>query len=74
MNFTIYSGPACAWCTRAKQLLKDKNIPFEEKGVPELKERMPSARTIPQVFVGDQHIGGYEDLVKFLNDGPHNNS
>lgn len=74
MKFTIYSGPNCAWCSRAKVLMNTKLVPFEEKTVAELKERMPTARTIPQIFVGEQHIGGYEDLVKFLSENETGNS
>lgn len=54
--------------------MNTKLVPFEEKTVAELKERMPTARTIPQIFVGEQHIGGYEDLVKFLSENETGNS
>lgn len=74
MKLTIYTGPNCAWCTRAKNFMNQKLIPFEEKTVAELKERMPDVRTIPQIFAGEQYIGGYEDLVDYFSGTETSNS
>ena len=65
----IYSTTAyCPYCVRAKQLLDSKQVPYEELHVdenPKLREEMErksSRRTVPQIFIGDRHVGGYDDL------------
>ncbi len=69
----IYSADYCPYCVRAKQLLDMKHVPYEELRVdenPELREkmeRMSNRRTVPQIFIGERHVGGYDDL-KALND------
>jgi glutaredoxin 3 len=65
---TIYTRDGCGYCDRARGLLKRKNIAFNEINAeysPELKREMveKSGRsTFPQIFVGDIHIGGCDDL------------
>ena len=64
----IYSSPLCGYCHMAKKLLKQKNIDFDEINVlgnanrrAEMKQR--SQRTsVPQIFINDQHIGGFDDI------------
>ena len=78
---TIYSKPSCTFCDQAKALLESKGIEFTELildvgqeqdptktyvPVASLKERVPTARTVPQIFSGEDHIGGYMELRKFL--------
>jgi glutaredoxin 3 len=64
----IFTGPGCGYCAAAKRLLSARNLPFVERDVSdpevlaEMRRRLPNARTIPQIFVGDEHIGGYDDL------------
>ena len=65
----IYTGPMCAFCDAAKRLLKRNNANFEEIDIGtnlEIREEMikksNGRRTVPQIFVGDKHIGGYEEL------------
>lgn len=65
----VYSGNYCPYCVRAKNLLKEKNLDFEEYDVqsePERREEMarraPGVRTIPQIFINDRHVGGCDDL------------
>jgi glutaredoxin 3 len=65
----IYSGDYCPYCTRAKQLLKQRGLAFTEYNVQkephrrqEMAERAPGARTIPQIFINDRHVGGCDDL------------
>ncbi len=80
-NFIIYSQPNCAYCEQAKNLLKSKNIEYvelilnvgqkQEEGktyvpVQHLKDKVPNARTIPQIFNGKRHIGGYNELVDYV--------
>ena len=65
----IYSGDYCPYCTRAKVLLKQKGLAFTEYNVQqhpekrdEMLERSNGARTIPQIFINDRHVGGCDDL------------
>jgi glutaredoxin 3 len=70
---TLYVSDWCPYCQRAKGLLAQKNIAFSEINVEEdLKFRnemiaRSNRRTVPQIFLGDKHIGGCEDLFA-LND------
>jgi glutaredoxin 3 len=65
----IYSGPGCPYCTRAKRLLQERRVPFEEIDVvadPEQRAAMIRAsgrRTIPQIFIDGEPIGGFEELA-----------
>lgn len=65
----IYTKFACPYCVRAKMILKQKGVEFEEfditMGGPkrdEMLKRSPEARTVPQIFIGDTHVGGCDDL------------
>lgn len=64
----IFTGPGCGYCEAAKTLLKRHGLPFAERDVSdeavrrEFRERLPRVRSIPQVFIDGEHIGGYEDL------------
>ena len=65
---TIYATPSCPFCRRAKTLLASKGVSFEEIDVsdPSLREAMieraKGSYTVPQIFIGSQHIGGCDDL------------
>ena len=76
MKILVYSSMLCPYCFAAKKLLKKLNINFEEVLVdndPKIKNQMiklSNGRTsVPQVFFGENHIGGYDDLKKFYNEG-----
>ena len=65
----IYTSPLCGFCHRAKHLLNSKGISFTEYDLaqqPNLRgqmlERANGARTVPQIFVGETHVGGCDDL------------
>lgn len=64
----IYSSDWCPYCTRAKQLLSRKGVAFDEikvDGKPELRADMTrKARqtSVPQIWIGDTHVGGCDDL------------
>lgn len=67
---TIYTKFGCGYCYRAKRLLERKGVEFTEHDVTmggarkaEMLERAPQARTVPQIFIGDHHIGGSDDLA-----------
>ncbi|HEU0117135.1 MAG TPA: glutaredoxin 3 [Alphaproteobacteria bacterium] len=68
-EIVVYSGPGCPYCDRAKLLLKKKGAAFQEFDVradeAKLQEMMAKShgkRTIPQIFINGQHIGGSDDL------------
>ena len=65
----IYTTPTCPYCIRAKALLKDKGVDYRETDVsqsPALRSAMTvranGRHTVPQIFIGDKHIGGCDDL------------
>lgn len=67
----------CRWCDRAKALLDRRGIPWREVDV-ELEwsdddrvrlERISGFRSVPQIFVGNTHLGGYDELAKASNNG-----
>lgn len=72
---TIYSTPICPYCVRAKNLLKEKGQAYTEIDVsdPEerakLIERANGLRTVPQIFIGDHHVGGYDNLATLDRSG-----
>ncbi|HVN84953.1 MAG TPA: glutaredoxin 3 [Candidatus Binatia bacterium] len=72
-NVKVYTTAYCPYCVRAKALLKHKNVPFEEIDVGDddaLREqviRLSGRRTVPQIFIDDRSIGGYDEL-KALDD------
>jgi glutaredoxin 3 len=66
---TIYTKATCPYCIAAKALLRKKNAPFEEIGVDgdpagqaAMAKRADGRRTVPQIFIGDRHVGGCDDL------------
>lgn len=74
MKATVWSKYHCPYCDQAKALLKSKDIPFEEKKIgdgytkEELLEAVPTARTVPQIFIDDKLIGGFTELKQFLQE------
>ena len=72
MKAIVWSKYNCPYCDQAKALLKQKGIPFEEKKIgdgytkEELLEAVPSARTVPQIFLDGKLIGGFTELKQTL--------
>ena len=66
----VYSTTICPYCVRAKALLERKGVEYEElyiEGNRELMREMlerSKRRTVPQIFIGERHVGGYDDLVE----------
>lgn len=64
----IYTTQWCPYCSAAKALLDDKGVRYEEIDAsdPEVRgamvQRANGRRTVPQIFVGETHVGGYDDL------------
>jgi glutaredoxin len=76
MKAIVWSKNQCPFCDQAKSLLKLKGIEFEERNVStdwtkeQLLESVPNARTVPQIFLDDQLIGGFNELKQhFANLG-----
>ena len=71
--YTIYSKQNCSFCLQAKQLLEMEQLPFEYKqlgthySLDELMTLAPDAKSFPQVFKDGTRIGGFSDLVEYLN-------
>lgn len=68
-NIKIYTTRVCPYCVRAKSLFAKKGVAYEEVDVSDdaaLRESMTQQaggrRTVPQIFINDQHIGGCDDL------------
>jgi len=67
-EITIYTSNLCPFCTMAKRLLSSKGVSYTELNVdttPVLREDMmqrTNRRTVPQIYIGEQHIGGFDDL------------
>lgn len=66
----IYTTTFCGFCYRAKALLTKKGVDFIEYDVDEIaglrqkmRDRSNGARTVPQIFINDQHVGGSDDLA-----------
>jgi glutaredoxin 3 len=72
MKAIVWSKENCPFCVQAKALLESKGIEFEERNVSkdwtreQLLEAVPNARTLPQIFLDNQHIGGFTDLRAHL--------
>jgi glutaredoxin 3 len=73
---TVYSGDPCPSCAAAKALLKSKNVEYEEFDIwkdsakaKEMLQKTNGARTIPQIFIGDHHVGGNDQLQEANRSG-----
>ena len=72
----IYTTPICPYCVRAKSLLKKKGAEVEEIDVfmncdarAEMEARADGRRTVPQIFIGETHVGGCDDLYELERAG-----
>jgi glutaredoxin 3 len=65
----IYTTRWCPYCHAAKSLLQEKGVAYEEVDAndPEIRQAMVQRahgrRTVPQIFIGDTHVGGYDDMA-----------
>jgi glutaredoxin 3 len=84
MNIQIYSQPGCTACEQAKNFMKSKGVAYQELilnvGQPQvegktyvpvqhLKDRLPTAKSVPQIFNGKHHIGGLKELQEYFKHG-----
>jgi glutaredoxin 3 len=65
----IYTSPLCGFCHAAKRLLKQKDVAFSEVNIltepkrkSEMMDRAGGKHTVPQIFIGDTHVGGCDEL------------
>ena len=75
-DVTIYTKFGCGYCVRAKRLLDEKGVDYTDHDITmggpkraEMLERAPNARTVPQIFIGDTHVGGSDELAALEREG-----
>jgi glutaredoxin len=72
MKALVWSKDGCPFCVQAKALLESQSIEFEERNInkdwtrEQLLEAVPTAKTLPQIFLDDNYIGGFTELHKHL--------
>ena len=72
MKAIVWSKDQCPYCDQAKALLTSRNIEFEERNVShdwtreQLLEAVPNARTVPQIFLDEELVGGFTELRQRL--------
>jgi glutaredoxin 3 len=72
MKAIVWSKDQCPYCVQAKSLLQSRGIEYEERNInqtwtkEQLLEAVPSARTLPQIFIDDQLVGGFNELRQHL--------
>ena len=73
---TIYTKPFCPYCVRAVSLLEKKGVAFTEieaafdpEKRQEMMQRSGGRATFPQIFIGEEHIGGCDDMMALERDG-----
>jgi len=72
----VYSKTICPYCIQAKNLLNSKKVQYEEINIEhntnlrdEMIEKSGGRRTVPQIFIGDYHVGGCDDLYALEKNG-----
>jgi glutaredoxin 3 len=75
-DVTIYTKFGCGYCVRAKRLLDEKGVDYTDHDITmggpkraEMLERAPNARTVPQIFIGETHVGGSDELAALEREG-----
>jgi glutaredoxin 3 len=75
MTAIVWSKDACPYCVQAKALLTQKGITYEERNImhgtwtkEQLLEAVPTARTLPQIFLGEEYVGGFTELKQKLTE------
>jgi glutaredoxin 3 len=76
LEITMYSTTFCSYCERARALLERKGVSFREIKVDEesgqraaMLQRSNGQRTVPQIFIGERHVGGYTELYELDRKG-----
>jgi glutaredoxin len=74
MKAVVWSKDQCPYCVQAKKLLEMKGIEYEERNInngwdrEDLLAAVPGARTVPQIFLDEQLVGGFTELRKYFED------
>jgi glutaredoxin len=72
MKATVWSKDQCGYCEMAKQLLELRGIEFEERKIgkdwtkEQLLEAVPTAKSVPQIFIDEEYVGGFTELKQLL--------
>jgi len=73
---TVYTTAFCPYCSQALKLLRDKQVAvqeiaagFDANAKAEMMQRANGARTFPQIFIGDTHVGGCDELMELERAG-----
>jgi glutaredoxin 3 len=74
LDVTLYTTSTCPYCRGAKQLLNAKGISYTEIDVRSVETKVEMVnrsgrRTVPQIFIGNRHVGGFDDLVQLDREG-----
>lgn len=73
MKAVVWSKYNCSFCDQAKKLLEQNGITFEERKIgdgwtkEDLIEQVPTARSVPQIFMDETYVGGFQELKQYLN-------
>ena len=72
----MYTTPICGYCAAAKRMLQSKGVSYQEIDVMrdpskrnEMMQKANGRRTVPQIFIGEVHVGGYDDMAALERDG-----
>ncbi len=71
----VYSGRLCTYCNAAKRLLDSKGAAYQEilidddESIRKEMEKLSGRTSVPQIFIGDTHVGGFDDLVELNREG-----
>ena len=72
----MYTTPICGYCAAAKRMLQSKGASYQEIDVMrdpskrnEMMQKANGRRTVPQIFIGETHVGGYDDMAALERDG-----
>lgn len=75
MKAVIWTMALCNYCYLAKDLMETKGVEYEERNIDggdwsrqDLKEALPDVKTLPQIFIDGQHVGGYNELYTVLKE------
>lgn len=74
-SITIFSTQYCGYCARAKEFFRSKGLPFTEVDLTENSEELnrlvqkTGHKTVPQIFFGEEFVGGYTELMESLKRG-----
>lgn len=78
LHVKVYSGLRCTYCNAAKRLLDSKGVEYEEilidddPALCEEMEKLSQRTSVPQIFIGETHIGGFDDLAELNREGKLN--